>query len=220
MRNIIFFDWDGTLARKEVAEEAAFRRCKTLGMDVSRESIRQDQKTHAHYEKAKKAIEQYTGMTDKSIKTSIMTDLYRFHYTAVANEQREKIFYPGIIAVLKKIKEKHPETQFIIISTLRHDLINPALELSGYKDLFAAAFGNTPDLIYSKSDLAEIAAKEFGAPLLVVGDRDEDLAAARQFNAKACFCTWGHGSNENVKADLVVNTPEELLHILKNLIQS
>ncbi len=218
MRNVIFFDWDGTLARKEVAEEAAFRRCKTLGMKVTRKSIREDQKTHAHYEKARKAIEEYTGITDKSIKTSIMTDLYRFHYTAVANEQKEKIFYPNIIKVLEKIKQKHPKIQFVIISTLRHDLINSALELSGYKNLFAAAFGNTPDLIYSKSELAEMAAEQFGKPLLVVGDRAEDLAAAKQFNAKSCFCTWGHGSNENVKADFVVGKPEELTGILGSLI--
>lgn len=61
---LILFDWDGVIARRQVAEEAALRRCKTLGMNVSREWMQKAQKTHAHYRFNKEATVDKSGKPD------------------------------------------------------------------------------------------------------------------------------------------------------------
>jgi len=61
----ILFDWDGTIAKKEVAEEASLRRCTTLDLVITPEQMREMQKTHAHYDINKAALRKYTGVTDE-----------------------------------------------------------------------------------------------------------------------------------------------------------
>ena len=50
----IAFDWDGTIGKKEVVEEASVRRCKTLDIGMTHERMRELQKTKGHFEITKK----------------------------------------------------------------------------------------------------------------------------------------------------------------------
>src|SRR5574341_477999 len=101
----IAFDWDGTIAKKEVVEEANERRCKTLDISIPPEKLREMQKTHAHYEINKEAIRKYTGVTDERTQTIIMTNLFHLHYLGVVNEWKDKIFYPEMKEIMQKLKK-------------------------------------------------------------------------------------------------------------------
>ncbi len=208
----ICFDWDGTLARKEVAEEAAMRRLYTLGVSLDRDWMREAQKTHAHYKANKDAIGQYTGITDERMQTIIMTNLFQFHYLGVVNEWKEKVFYQGVPEMLKALKkQKH---HLSIASTIRQDIIEPALEIVGMNKLFDAVKGNTPDLAYPKEHLVKSAMQECGEAHYMVGDRDDDMAAGREAGAKTIFVTWGATELQEKKlADYVVEKPQEIIRI-------
>src|SRR3972149_5581752 len=112
----IAFDWDGTIAKKEAVEEANVRRCKTLDISIPLEKLREMQKTHAHYEINREAIQKYTGITDPKQQTKIMTEILKLDYTAVANEWKEKTFYPGMLDTIKKLPKEG--NKLSIVTTL------------------------------------------------------------------------------------------------------
>jgi len=212
----ICFDWDGTIAKKEAVEEANVRRCKTLDISINPAKLRELQKTHAHYEVTKEAIQKYTGIKDDREQTIIMTDLFKLHYTAVAHEMGQKLFYPGMLEVVKKL---HKEGMTLsIATTLTQDIIDHVLVILDVRNLFGAVYGNTPDLIYKKEDMLKKALTDCGEVHLMVGDREEDLKAGRTVKAKTAFASWGHGELKDKKlADTVLNKPEDLLNFAKTL---
>jgi phosphoglycolate phosphatase-like HAD superfamily hydrolase len=212
----IAFDWDGTIARKEVVDEANIRRCKTLDISIPPEKMRELQKTHAHYEINKEAIRKYTGVTDERIQTIIMTNLFHLHYLGVVNEWKHKIFYEGMEDVLKELKKLG--TTMSIVTTLRTDIIEPTLEIMGIRNLFGKVYGNTPDLIYKKEQLLRQALTDCGEVHLMIGDREEDMTAGRAVKAKTAFASWGHGELKDPKmADIVLKTPKDILSFTKSL---
>ncbi len=212
----IALDWDGTIAKKEVAEEASIRRCKTLDISVSAERMRRMQKTHAHYDITREAIQKYTGIRDVREQTIIMTNLFQLHYLGVVNEWRSRIFYRGMSEVLKKLKRAG--VILSVVTTIRTDIIEPALEVLRMRQLFAGIYGNTPDLVYSKEQLINQALTECGEVHGMIGDREEDLRAGRSVDARTAFATWGHGElSDRSLADVVLKTPAELYKFAKTL---
>ena len=212
----IAFDWDGTIAKKEAVEEANVRRCKTLDITIPPEKLREMQKTHAHYEINREAIQKYTGITDTQQQTKIMTELLKLHYTAVAHEWKQKIFCPGMLEVLKKLHKEG--IKLTIVTTLITDTIECTLQILGIRQFFHAVYGNTPDLAYTKEQLLKKALTDCGEVHLIVGDREEDMKAGRAVKAKTAFAAWGHGELTDKKlADVVLKTPEELLTFAKSL---
>jgi len=209
-------DWDGTIAKKEAVEEANVRRCKSLGISIPLEELREMQKTHAHYEVTRKAIQEYTGVTDKRQQTIIMTNLFHLHYLAVVNEWKEKIFYEGMKETLMKLKQEG--FTLSIVTTLRADIIEPTLDVLGIRNVFGKVYGNTPDLIYSKEELIKQALTECGEVHGMIGDREEDLRAGRAVKAKTAFAGWGHGElKDKALADAELKTIEDMYTFAKSL---
>ena len=170
------------------------------------------QKTHAHYDINKAALRKYTGVTDERTLTIMMTNLFQFHYLGVVNEWKERIFYDGMLDAFKKLKGK--KNTLSIVTTLRQDIVEPVLEALGYRNFFAGIYGNTPDLAYTKEQLARKAVSECGEAHWVVGDREDDLKAGKAVGAKTAFASWGHGELKDKKlADIVLVTPEELIKL-------
>ncbi len=212
----IAFDWDGTIAKKEVAEEASIRRCKTLDIKMTSEKMRELQKTHAHYDINRKRIQEYTGIKEARTQTIIMTNMFQLHYVGVVNEWKDKIFYPGMKEAITMLKKTGHTLS--IVTTLRTDIIEPALEILGMRNVFGKVYGNTPDLIYSKEELVKQALTDCKEVHLVVGDREDDLIAGRAVKAQTAFAQWGHGELKDKKlADFVLKNPEDILKFAKQL---
>lgn len=215
LKMLIIFDWDGTLVKTDVANKAAIKRLNNLGKDVTKEYIKKAQETHAHYNLTKEAISNYTGIKDQRVLTIIMTNLFQLHYLAVVNEMKEKIFYKDIIPILKKLKQKY-KLKYAIASTIRQDIIEPTLELVDVKDLFDYVYGNTPDLINTKQD--NVNKLKNKNPILIVGDRKEDIDAGKHIGIKTAFASWG--TEGSAKADFILNSPKDLKNTIQKLIKN
>lgn len=212
----LVFDWDGTIAKKEVAEEASLRRGNSLGIHFKPDQLRELQKTHGHYEINKDAIRKYTGITDDRLLTMVMTNLFQLHYLGVVNEWRENIFYENMLKVLQRLKKQH-SLRYSIATTLRQDIVEPALQVLGITFL-DRVYGNTPDLRYSKLDLVKQALNDCGDVHLVIGDRLDDLQAGKEVAAKTAYATWGHGTEDVAgMADFVLERPEDLTMVMEKL---
>lgn len=210
----ILFDWDGTIARPEISQEAAARRLRTLGKNVNKEWLIEVQKDADKPKLNKKLISKYTGLTDDKELKIIMTDIFKYHYLGVVNEHASKSLYDGMFDVLKHLHSKGHK--IFIASTMRSDIINITLGKLGMDKLFLKVYANTPDLKYSKRDLLEMANKNLGRIDYMVGDKEEDILAGLAVKAKTIHVAWGATEkNHKDKADHVANTPEELLKILK-----
>ncbi len=207
---IIIFGWDGTIAKPDVAREAAHRRFLTLGKTVSEDWLKEAMKKNDHYAVNKELIKEYTGISDDRELTIIMTDIFRFHYVAVVKEWQEKCLYPGMADVIKTLT-KNGHT-LIIASTLRQDLLEYSLQNLGLRGYFKAIYANTPDLRFEKLDLVQEALKHHGEIAYVIGDKEEDYNAGKFVGAKTIYVTWG-ATQDTLKgnADVDVKTADEIL---------
>ena len=215
---LIIFDWDGTLIKNQVANEAAIRRLKTLGVNVTREWIREAQKNQSHYKVTKEAISKYIGITDDKLLTTVMVNLFQLHYLGVLNDIGEDALFLDFIQMIRIAKEKY-KLKFALISTLYEGIILPALDKFNLKDLFDYVFANSNDLQYKKADLINKIPKSEEA-ILIVGDRKEDMEAGRALNIKTAFVVWGQEDYREFEdlADFIIQEPEDIKVIIDSLV--
>jgi phosphoglycolate phosphatase-like HAD superfamily hydrolase len=204
----ICFDWDGTLAKIDVAHEAAIRRSKTLGEQFDPTWLSEAMKTDSHYKVNKELIAKYTGVKEDRLLTQIMTDLFRYHYLGVANELKEQTLFEGIKELLLFLKSK--KVKLSIATTLRKDIVCEVLKNLEIYDLFDYVAGNNPELDYDKKMLMLDCEKNVSKIYFMVGDKSDDVDAAHKLNTKGILVYWG-SHKEYDKADLVVNTVSELI---------
>jgi phosphoglycolate phosphatase len=209
----ILFDWDGTIAKPDVAAEASMRRFKTLGETVDPKWFKEAQKNNDHYKLNKQLISKYTGIIDEKELTTIMTDIFKLHYLGVMHEMKNKALYDGMLDVVKKLHAKGHK--LAIASTLRSDLIRHSLKTLNMEMYFEKVYGNTPDLKYSKKDVVEMAKKNLDGADYMIGDKEEDILSGKSVKAKTIYVTWGvTGSDFKGKADYTVDKAEEILKII------
>ena len=210
----IIFDWDGTIAKPDVAKEAAIRRLKTLGHTIDPEAMKQAQKNNDHYKLNKQLISKYTGIVDDKELTIIMTDVFKLHYLGVMHEMNNKALYDGMLDVIKKLHTKGHK--LAIASTLRSDLIKHSLKILNIENYFEKVYGNTPDLKYSKRDVVEMAKKNLDGADYMIGDKEEDILSGKAVKAKTIYVTWGMTDSDfKGMAEHTVDKPEEILKIIK-----
>jgi phosphoglycolate phosphatase len=210
----IIFDWDGTIAKPDVAREASMRRFKTLGGAIDEKWLREAQKNNDHYKLNKQLISKYTGITDDKELTVIMTDIFKLHYLGVAHEMKNKVLYDGMFNVIKRLHAKG--YKLAIASTLRSDLIKHSLKLLNMEMYFEKVYANTPDLKYSKKDVVEMAKKNLGGADYMIGDKEEDILAGKSVKAKTIYVTWGvTGEDFKSISNYTVKEPQEILDIIK-----
>jgi len=210
----VLFDWDGTIAKPEVAGVAATRRLKTLGETIDPAWLKQALKNNDHYKLNKQLISKYTGLTYDKELTIIMTDIFKLHYLGVINEMKNKALYDGMLDVIKKLHDKGHK--LAITSTIRSDILNRSLKVLNMDMYFEKVYGNTPDLKYSKKDVVEMAKKNLDGADYMLGDKEEDILAGKSVKAKTIYVTWGvTNSDFKGKADFTVDKPEEILNIIK-----
>lgn len=52
---------------------------------------------------------------------------------------------------------------------------------------------------------------------IMVGDSDNDVIAGTQAHMKTCFCTYGYSNLVKSSSDYTINTPLELIDIIKGI---
>lgn len=203
----IVFDWDGTLATTKLAEKASIRRGKSLGKTFDNVWLKAAMKNDSHFATNKELIEKYTGIKDEGLQTEIMTNLFQYHYFAIANEMKEKCLLPKIKRLLQNL-HKNNNTLFIA-TTMRTDIVKPILKNLHIAKYFTEVVGNDARLTRSKQDMLEQLKKEYGQIHYMIGDKPSDVEAGLSVGAKGVLVTWGtHQEYKN--ASHTVHSVEEL----------
>lgn len=203
----IVFDWDGTLAKKEIAEVASIRRSKMLGEEFDAGWLKAAMKDDSHFVANKELIKAYTGVKDKGLQTEIMTNLFQYQYLGVANEMQDNCLFPRILSLLKDLIES--DKNLFIATTLRKDIVEPVLKNLNLEKYFVSVIGNDARLTMSKQDMLEELQNKYEKIHYMIGDKPSDVDAGLQVSAKGVLVTWGTHESYDA-ASLTVKTVSEL----------
>ncbi len=207
----IIFDWDGTLAKVDVAKEAAIRRSKTLGQEFDPDWLAKAMKDDSHYKVNKQLISKYTGVTDDKELTVMMTDLFKYHYLGVSNELKERVLFEGVKGLLEKLKQQGHILS--IATTLREDIVKEVLKRLSLESYFEHVAGNPPSLDFEKEDLVKMCTNQLGKADFVIGDKPSDVDAGLAIGAKGILVNWGTHQAYS-KAHKIVKDITELRQLL------
>ena len=209
----IIFDWDGTIAKHDIATEAALRRFKTISHFVDSDLTKHASKTGDNYKISKQIISKYTGISGDKECTAFATDIFKLHYLAVMHEMGDKALCDGMLEVIRKLYTKGHK--LAIVSTLRSDLVKYSLKILKMDAFFEKVYANTPDLKYSKKDVVEMAKKNLGNVDYMIGDTEEDVRAGKSVNAKTIYVTWGASDASFLGiSDHSISKSEDILKII------
>ena len=143
---------------------------------------------------------------------------YRERFAAVG--WRENTAYPGIEEALARLRAAGAR---LFVCTAKPRIYAERIVAHfGFDAHFAAVYG--ADLKGRYDDKAKLMAHLGGreglmpARAVMIGDRDNDLRAARANGVRAVGVLWGYGSAEELAlADAIVATPAELPDVLLGL---
>lgn len=202
----ICFDWDGTLAKKDVAKEASIRRSKNLGELYDEDWLDDAMKDDSHFDRNKKLIEEYIGLEDEGLQTQIMTNLFQFHYLGVVQDMGKESLFTGIESLLNDLAKEH---NLYVTTTLRQDIVKPSIDNLSLDQYFTDVLGNDAKLSYSKKDILHSIDKPIH---YMVGDKPSDMEAGKAVDAEPILVTWGtHQTYDDSKE---VDTVKELRNLL------
>ncbi len=218
MTKILFFDWDGTLCSKRVSEEANVLRTQMFESSIERSKIieLQHNNNNNHYALVQSYIASYLGIDNSSSSyiKSIQATVFCMHYVHSIS-QKDLLFN---VEELKQFREKH-DLSIVIVTSLWEGAIDLSLKKLGIEDLFDGIYGCPHDLSTNKLDNLKRAILEVtGEPLLMSGDRGEDIDAGIACNLKTLFCNYGHGSVEH--ADYTIEEPKKLFSVVEKIIKN
>ncbi len=130
-----------------------------------------------------------------------------------------KALYEGIEEMLAAVSDRIPD--LAICSNGRPEYVEHVLESQGIAPLFAATRPRLPG-DESKAGMLGDLLRWFGAPAaVVVGDRRDDIVAARANGAGSIGAAYGYGSAEELQeADATARSPSEIPRLLERLLPS
>jgi len=122
----------------------------------------------------------------------------------------ETIVYPGIMSFL----EANADKPMAVVTNKPQHLAEIIVERLGLKPFFAHVIGAEltlqrkphPDMVYQALKLL----KPDPAQTVLLGDHHVDLRAATAGGVKSCFCAWGLGHSDGLKADFHAETAADL----------
>ncbi|WP_304068148.1 HAD hydrolase-like protein [Megamonas hypermegale] len=133
----------------------------------------------------------------------------------------ENEMYAGIDKVLQKLKE---QGKFLMVATSKpekfaHNILAQH-DLEKYFDFIGGSL--TDGSRVTKIQVLDYVLKtnriKNPQEVLMIGDTKFDMLGAKHFNLASLAVTYGYGTEEElleIKPDFVVNSPKEILHIMK-----
>ncbi len=131
--------------------------------------------------------------------------------------QTTKALYEGIEEMLTTVSARIPD--LAICSNGSAQYVKHVLESQGIAPLFAATRSRLPGDECKAAMLGDLLG-QFGTPsAVVVGDRRDDIAAARANRAKSIAAAYGYGSaDELAGADATAHSPSEVPGLVERLL--
>jgi phosphoglycolate phosphatase len=128
----------------------------------------------------------------------------------------ENTLYPGIVDALSVLSETG--YRLYVVTSKPTAYAHRVLEHFAIAAFFQAVYGpELADRVFSKASVIYRALKEHGITreyALVVGDRGDDIAAARQNGLHSIGVTWGYGGRQELEtagASLLADSSAELI---------
>ena len=208
---VVLLDLDGTLTHSEAGIIASFRHALAqLGMAVPDAAISRCI--------GPPLVDGFAALGVDAGRIDDAVALYR-EYFAVRGI-RENRLYPGVGEMLAVMATAG--ARLALATSKLTKFADQILEQFGLSALFEAVSGSTPDgSRLHKEEIVDHALCELGRPdpstVVMVGDREHDILAARHHGICSVGVTWGYGSTAELTAagaDLLVSTPEELLELV------
>jgi len=204
--NLIIFDMDGTIIPSlEIVYEAIERAFAGFGWELtySAEDINQFIGT------ASGELYQSIVPPEHSSRWPELRDRARAEYGALFRESAET--FPGVRETLETLRKRgYRLALYSNASTLYFDIVTSALNILDYFDYAECVHENG----LTKPELVRKIREKFGGPTTaIVGDRFHDIEAARETDSLSVGVLFGYGGNEPERADIAINSFEELLSI-------
>jgi phosphoglycolate phosphatase-like HAD superfamily hydrolase len=113
--------------------------------------------------------------------------------------------------------------KFVIVTSLYEATIKAVLRILKLEDLFDV-FGCDVTLKEKKTENLKRALNKYNEkkdykPLLMIGDRGEDIEAGKEFSLNTIYCDYGHGDSD-FSADFIIKSPEELIKTIEDFFKN
>lgn len=212
--NTVIFDLDGTLLNtlEDLADSVNFALKSFNYPTRTYEEIRSFV-GHGIKDLVKKSVPKDTD-EDKMLEC---LEVFKAHYKT--NLQNKTAPYDGILDLLKKLNKDNIKTAIV---SNKYDAGVKNLNKYYFDNLIEVAIGEREGVNKKPSpDTVLIALKELNSTTencLYVGDSDTDMLTAKNANVKSVGVSWGFRDLNLLKesgADYLINSPSELLDILK-----
>lgn len=142
-------------------------------------------------------------------------DVYREYYSVTGIY--ENYLYPDMEKLLKELTEKGYELRVCSAKPLK--MVKTVLEYFKIDKYFTTLTGAQMHGKYpGKGPLIEQILKETGAKAIMVGDRSDDIEGGKYNNIPTIGVLWGYGSKEELKdADYLVTNALEIKDIAERV---
>jgi phosphoglycolate phosphatase-like HAD superfamily hydrolase len=207
---LIIFDMDGTIVPSlPVVYESIKRALKKLGWSVGF---------------TPEEINRFFGVSTASTRGSLYEFITPPHSHLTPDEVRElvraefkgafgemAVVYPNVKETLTVLRRRgYKLAQYTNASTAYLDIIMASLQLRPYYDFVESIQDNNLD----KVRLARKIVAHFGGPATaIVGDRVQDVEAARENGCLSIGALYGYGDGEAESADITIGQFSDLLAI-------
>ena len=129
-------------------------------------------------------------------------------YTEHLTDETE--IYPGIISFL----EMHRDKPMAVVTNKPQHLADIIVNRLGLSPFFQSVIGAElalqrkphPDMVHHAIAQLDCVPER----TVLLGDHHVDLRAAHAANVKSCFCAWGLGHDDGLRADFQAATPADL----------
>ena len=146
---------------------------------------------------------------------------YRRHYAV--ESLRRTTSYPGVEAMLTEVAAM---SRVVVVTSKPLVFAEPILKALGVAGCFEAWFGPTTDRVHEAKTETLAGALEavpgYRPPVIMVGDRRHDVAAALANGAIPVGVLWGFGSRDELEAAGAVHlaaTPEDLVPMIDAILK-
>ena len=209
----IIFDFDGTLHNTIKIYYPAF----SSGVEFLRnygfaKDFELSEKNVAKFlgEKPNFAYELIAKGADEKLKREVMALVGKKMDENIKNGLGE--LYAGTVKVLEELSKNY---DLYILSNCRESYLDTALDVYGIKKYFKKYFAAETYAFIPKDEIIKKERKNIREEIIFVGDRHNDMEAARINNLKSIFCNYGFGSYEEGKdANYKISSIGEILKLL------